>query len=191
MDPSDVLTLALALFLVITGIALGYLLYRMAQLFQTLSASLVRSTDEVVPILSRAQETVDGINREIGRVDDIMVSAVGATKGAEKAVTSVAHGVSAPVRKLSGLAAGVQEAVATFRSRRAADAADARARGAMADRPGATEYTPPAPAGPVSPAPPPTDAWAEERARRQQAAEAGANGDDTGELPGVAGLGGR
>jgi hypothetical protein len=124
VDWSDVLKLALSIFLIVTGLGLAYLFLRMAGVFQRLGSSLTRITDEVVPILSRAQATVDGINLELARVDEIMKTAVGATKGAEKTVQTVSSAITAPVRKLTGFAAGVREAVATLRARRAADAAD-------------------------------------------------------------------
>ena len=73
-----------------------------------------------------AQTTVDGINLELERVDEIMVSAVNATKGAEKTVTSISNAVTAPVKKASGWAAAAKEAMATFRARRAQEAADAQ-----------------------------------------------------------------
>jgi len=96
--------------------------------------SVNRVTDEVVPILSKAQTTMDGINTEIERVDEIMQTAVSTTKGAEKAVATVSKVVSTPAKHLSGFAAGVQEAVATFKARRGAqqaaqeEAAESRAR---------------------------------------------------------------
>jgi hypothetical protein len=124
---SDVWRAALAFFLVVVGIGLGYLFWRLGNTFGRLSSSLGRITDEVVPILNRTQTTVDGINLELERVDDIMQSAVGATRGAERAVGSVSKAVTTPVKKASGLAAGVKEGVATLRSRRSAERADAEA----------------------------------------------------------------
>lgn len=145
MDWSDVLKLALSIFLIVTGLGLAYLFLRMAGVFQRLGSALTRITDEVVPILSRAQTTVDGINLELARVDEIMKTAVGATKGAEKTVQTVSSAITAPVRKLTGFAAGVREAVATLRARRARDAAD-------------RAMPPPAPVGSPVAAPPPAAA---------------------------------
>ena len=125
MDWSDVLKLALSIFLILTGIGLAYLFLRMAGVFGRLGVSVTRITDEVVPILNKAQTTVDGVNLELSRVDEIMQTAVGATKGAEKTVQTVSSAVTAPVRKLTGLAAGAKEAVATLRARRAAEKAAA------------------------------------------------------------------
>ncbi len=116
---ADVLRAALSFFLVIVGIGIAYVCFRLGGVLRRMSMTVVRVTDEVVPILSRAQTTVDGINLELQRVDEIMVSAVNATKGAEKTVTSISNAVTAPVRKASGLAAAAKEAMATFRARRA------------------------------------------------------------------------
>ena len=142
---ADVLRGALSFFLVVVGVGIGYLCFRLGGMFGRLSASVRRVTDEVVPILARAQTTVDGINLELQRVDEIMVSAVNATKGAEKTVTSISNAVTAPVKKASGFAAAAKEAMATFRARRAAGPDNV-----------ATE--PPAAAAPVAPQTAPTPA---------------------------------
>ena len=118
MDWSDVLKLALSIFLIVTGLGLAYLFLRMAGGLPAPRRLADRITDEVVPILNQAQTTVDGVNLELARVDEIMKTAVGATKGAEKTVQTVSTAVTAPVRKLTGLAAGVREAVATLRAPR-------------------------------------------------------------------------
>jgi uncharacterized protein YoxC len=158
VDWSDVLKLALSIFLIVTGLGLSYLFLRMAGVFGRLGSSLTRITDEVVPILNKAQTTVDGVNLELARVDEIMKTAVGATKGAEKTVQTVSSAVTSPVRKLTGLAAGLREAVATLRARRAADAAgradlvpQTYASPIMPTPPVATEPPPPATAPPPTP----------------------------------------
>lgn len=124
MDWSDIVRAALSLFLVVSGLGLGYMLLRLAGVFGSLGSALTRITDEVVPILGKAQSTVDGVNQQLGHVDDIMVSAVGATKSAEKAAGGVSKAVTTPIRKLAGLGAGLQQGLATFRARAAADRAD-------------------------------------------------------------------
>jgi len=150
---SDVLKLALSIFLILTGLGLSYLFLRMAGVFARVGSAITRVTDEVVPILRKAQSTVDGVNLELSRVDEMMQTAVNATKGAEKTVQTVSSAVTAPVRKLTGLAAGAREAVATLRARRAAEAADRAAAAAAlaAERP-----APPGVPQPAPPVPPPT-----------------------------------
>ena len=127
IDWADVLRGALAFFLVVVGIGIAYVCVRLGALLNRMARTVGQMTDEVVPILNRAQTTVDGINLELVRVDDIMVSAVNATKGAEKTVTSISGAVTAPVRKASGLAAAAKEAFATFRTRRTAGPNEAEA----------------------------------------------------------------
>ncbi|MFN8111448.1 MAG: hypothetical protein U0Y82_16650 [Thermoleophilia bacterium] len=124
MSSSDVLKIALAAFLVITGVGLGYLFFRMAGVFQRLTLTLGAVTQEMVPILGKAQITMDGVNQQMGHVDAIMVTAVNAAKGAEKSVTTVSAAAVAPVRGVAALAAGVKEGWATFMARRRADAHD-------------------------------------------------------------------
>lgn len=162
MDWSDLLKLALSIFLILTGLGLAYLFLRMAGVFQRLGSSVTRITDEVVPILNKAQTTVDGVNLELMRVDEMMKTAVGATKGAEKTVQTVSSAVTAPVRKITGLAAGAKEAVATLRSRRAADAAAAKAAAPPEEAPPAPPPGTPPPsvtsAPPAPEAPPPSRA---------------------------------
>ena len=126
MQWSDVLKAALSLFLVLTGLGLAYLFLRMAGVFGRLGTSVSRVTDEVVPILSKAQTTVDGVNRELDRVDEIMVTAVNGAKGAERTIQTISSVATAPVRILTGVAAGVKEGLATFVARRVSDAQQAK-----------------------------------------------------------------
>lgn len=169
MDWSDVLKLALSIFLVATGLGLGYLFLRIAGVFGRVGTSVTRVTDEIVPILSRAQTTVDGINLELQRVDEMMQTAVNATKGAERTVQTVSSAVTAPVRKITGLAAGIKGAVANLRAQRQREAADdaaGRAAQAAAEAQAAARaaaqaqsltQAPPVPAAPIvaDSAPPP------------------------------------
>lgn len=135
MDFDDLLKLALSIFLVLSGCAVSYLFLRMAGVFANVASSVTRVTDEVVPILSKAQVTMDGVNREIDRIDDIMVTAVNTTKGAERAVGTVNAALSKPIRKLNSVAAALREALAVFRARRAADTADADGSGPASTAP--------------------------------------------------------
>ena len=69
MDWSDVADGALAFFLIIVGLGLAYLFYRLGNVFMRLANSVRDVTTEVVPILHKAQSTVDGVNLELARVD--------------------------------------------------------------------------------------------------------------------------
>ena len=87
MSWSDVASLALAIFLVLVGVGLFYLFFRLGGLFGQLDTSVEEITDETVPILTRVQVTVDEVNAQLGHVDEIMTTAVSAT-GARSRCTS-------------------------------------------------------------------------------------------------------
>ena len=118
---SDALDAALAFFLVVVGIGLALVFFRLGELFARLSQTIKRVTEEMIVMLSKAQTTMDGVNLELARVDEIMQSAVGATKAAERSAVAVSKAASVPAKKVAGLAAGVKEAAATIRARMAAN----------------------------------------------------------------------
>lgn len=120
MSWSDVASLALAIFLVLVGVGLFYLFFRLGGLFGQLDNSVEEITDETVPILTRVQVTVDEVNVQLGHVDEIMTTAVSATKSAEQAASTVSKVVTAPARALSGVTASASEALRSFKARRAA-----------------------------------------------------------------------
>lgn len=124
MSWSDVASLALAIFLVLVGVGLFYLFFRLGGLFGQLDTSVEEITDETVPILTRVQVTVDEVNAQLGHVDEIMTTAVTATKSAEQAATAVSKAVTAPARALGGVTASASEALRSFKARRAAGTAD-------------------------------------------------------------------
>ena len=126
MSWSDVASLALAIFLVLVGVGLFYLFFRLGGLFGQLDESVGGITDETVPILTRVQVTVDEVNAQLGHVDEIMTTAVSATKNAEQAVSTVSKAVTTPARALSGLTASASEALRSFKARRAAGTAPDR-----------------------------------------------------------------
>lgn len=124
MSWSDVASLALAIFLVLVGVGLFYLFLRLGGLFGQLDDSVEEITDETVPILTRVQVTVDEVNAQLGHVDEIMTTAVSATKSAEQAASTVSKAVTAPARALSGVTSSASEAMRSFKARRAAGRPD-------------------------------------------------------------------
>lgn len=152
IDWGDFLRGALALFFILAGVGLLFVCIKLGGLLGRLGRTVTSMTDEVVPILTRAQGTVDGINLELARVDEIMVTAVNATKGAEKTVTTLSHAAVAPVKKASGLAAAAREALSTFRARRQAGPDEADLRRTAAPEPGPAS-PPPAPEATEPPSP--------------------------------------
>ena len=79
MDASDVARYALALFLILSGIGLVYMLVRLGNLFGQATTTLEQTTTEVVPMLGKASITLDHVNDELAKVGHITDSAVDAT----------------------------------------------------------------------------------------------------------------
>jgi len=62
MDASDAWRIALAIFLILTGVGITYALVRLGGLFSTADTSLKQTMGEVVPMLGKASTTIDHVN---------------------------------------------------------------------------------------------------------------------------------
>ena len=113
---SDLADLALAIFLIVVGLALGYAFWRLGDTFVKLS-SLIRGTEkELVPVIGKVGGTVDRVNAQLDKVDQMTDSAADAVASVDGAVRKVTRAVTRPVEKLAGLAAGVSHGASAFRS---------------------------------------------------------------------------
>jgi hypothetical protein len=113
-DAGAFMRVGIGIFFILLGIGAGYALLRLAGVFGELSVMVHDVNGEVVPILSRLQTTVDEVNSELGKIDEITGSVVTVTETIENTTTAVHGAISSPVKRAAGLAAGVEEAVATF-----------------------------------------------------------------------------
>ena len=114
----DLASLALAIFLVASGIGLGWAFLRLAVTFDRLS-SLIRGAErEVLPVINKVGGSVDRVNAQLDKLDTATDSAVDAVVAVDEAVRSVSYAVKTPVQKLAGLAAGVSHGWASLRTRR-------------------------------------------------------------------------
>ena len=114
----DVLNYALAVFFLAGGLGLAYMLVRLGGTFGTLS-SLIRGTErEFLPVLQKAGGTVDRVNDQLDKVDVVTDSAVGMAESADTAVRAVSTAITAPVKKITGLAAAVSHGAGALKSRR-------------------------------------------------------------------------
>ncbi|HET9460756.1 MAG TPA: DUF948 domain-containing protein [Gaiellaceae bacterium] len=114
----DVLDYALAFFFVAGGVALAYMLVRMGGTFARLSSFIKGSERDLLPVIVKAGGTVDRVNDQIDKLDVVTDSAVSMADSADTAVRAVSTAITAPVKKVTGLAAGVSHGVAAFRARR-------------------------------------------------------------------------
>jgi uncharacterized protein YoxC len=111
----DLAYLALAVFLVVVGVSLGYALLRLGETFGRLSAFIRGTERELLPVITKVGGTVDRVNGQLDKVDQMTDSAVDAVEVVDTAVRAVSMAVTTPVQKVAGLAAGVTNAAATFK----------------------------------------------------------------------------
>jgi hypothetical protein len=103
----DVLWVCLSVFLVVVGLALTYLLLRLAASAARLT-TLLRGLERSVPeLVERLGGSVDRMNRQLDKVDLVTTSAVDAADAADTAIRAVSMAITRPVQKIAGLARGV------------------------------------------------------------------------------------
>lgn len=127
----EVVDIALAIFLILTGAGIAWVSLELGATLQRLSALIRGTQDEVLPVVSKLGTTVDHVNAQMEKVDRITDSAVDAADSADTAVRAVSLAVTRPVQKVAGFAAGVTHGLADLKTKRnwrsAVDAAKAAA----------------------------------------------------------------
>ena len=114
----DLAYLALAIFLLATGLTLAYAFVRLGGTLGRLSAFIKGTQDEILPVINKVGGSVDRVNGQLDKVDVMTDSAVDAVDSVDTAIRAVSFAVQRPVTKVSGLAAGVSHGVADFRVHR-------------------------------------------------------------------------
>jgi hypothetical protein len=132
--PGDVLDYALAAFFVVTGVGLAYMLVRMGGTFARLSSFIKGTERDLLPVIVKAGGTVDRVNDQLDKLDVVTDSAVSMADSADTAVRAVSTAITTPVKKVSGLAAGLSHGFSAFRARRDAGEAVRVAKDAAAQR---------------------------------------------------------
>jgi uncharacterized protein YoxC len=118
VNSSDVWEIALAVFLLAVGFALAYLFIRMARTTDSVT-DLIKGTErEVLPVIEKVGGSVDRINAQLDKVDQVTDSAVDAADAADTAVRAVSMAITKPVQKVSGFAAGVSYGAADLKTKR-------------------------------------------------------------------------
>jgi hypothetical protein len=166
----------LAIFLVLLGIGSIFALVKLGQLFDRVSSLVQGSERDLLSVVVKSGGTVDRVNYQLDKLDTVTDSAVAMADSADTAVRAVSTAITTPVEKVSGLAAGIAQGVASFRKTRnfaeakeaATDAArrreqdlseDLRVAGRtppVAERPTPTPTPTPEPKPDPWPQPPPT-----------------------------------
>jgi uncharacterized protein YoxC len=118
LNSSDLWRIALAVFFFAVGIALAYLLIRLSRTADSVS-DLIKGTErEVLPVIEKVGGSVDRINVQLDKVDQVTDSAVDAADSVDTAVRAVSMAITKPVQKVSGFAAGVTYGAADLKTKR-------------------------------------------------------------------------
>ena len=131
---ADWVNYLLALFLLVTGLALGYALVRLAGVFERLASFLRGAEREVMPVIRNAGGTVERVNAQLDQVEPATASAADAVEAVDEAVRAVSFAVKRPIQKLVGVSAGAKHGWATMRAKRDVKAAVASGKEAAARR---------------------------------------------------------
>jgi hypothetical protein len=130
----DVLNYALAVFFVGAGAALAYMLVRLGGTFARLSGFIRGTERDLLPVIVKSGGTIDRVNDQLDKMDVVTDSAVSMAESADTAVRAVSTAITVPVKKVSGVAAGVAHGFSALRARRDVGEAVSVAREAAARR---------------------------------------------------------
>lgn len=130
----DVLWIALSAFLVLVGLGLAFVFFRLGATIRRLTSFIQGLEMEVMPLLNKAGGTVDRVNLQLDKLDRVTDSAVDAADSVDTAVRAVSLAITRPVQKVSGLAEGLAHGVAALRTRRSFRSAYDEGRAAAARR---------------------------------------------------------
>jgi uncharacterized protein YoxC len=130
----DVLWIALSAFLVLVGLGLVYVLFRLGGTIRRLTSFIQGLEMEVVPLVHKAGGTVDRVNLQLDKLDQVTNSAVDAADSVDTAIRAVSFAITRPVQKLSGFAEGIAHGLAALRTRRSLRSAYDSGRAAAARR---------------------------------------------------------
>lgn len=100
---------------------IGSVIYVLIQLHRTLSTldETLRNVNQELPsILIKLQLTLDGVNSELGRVEEIVSSFHDVSNRVQTTTNLVQQAVASPVVRLAGLAAGARAALANLVGRK-------------------------------------------------------------------------
>jgi uncharacterized protein YoxC len=124
--PSLVLRFAAAFFFVVVAIFLAYMLFKAGKALERLDKVLADVDENGIPLMRKAGTTLDGVNANLGNVDEITKDVAGITDKIDRMTGSVETAVTTPARKAAAFSAGVQSAVSNFMKRdKTGDAAGA------------------------------------------------------------------
>jgi len=115
--PTIVLDYAAAFFFFVVAIAAAYALFKLGGTLVRMDTVISDVDREAVPLLQKAGITLDGVNANLGNVDQITKDVADITDKIDAMATAVEGAVTTPARKAASFSAGVQGAVSSFMRR--------------------------------------------------------------------------
>ncbi|MFA4965319.1 MAG: hypothetical protein WC709_06755, partial [Thermoleophilia bacterium] len=115
--PSLALRYAAAFFFVVVAIAAAYALYKAGKALERVDKLLADVDEQGIPLMKKAGGTLDGVNANLGNVDQITKDVAGITDRLDSMANAVEGAVTTPARKAAAFGAGVQSAVSSFMRR--------------------------------------------------------------------------
>jgi uncharacterized protein YoxC len=121
LSPGDFAQVALGVFLLLAAVAmllLAWAFFWVGGTMARLSAFIKGAQGEILPVIAKVGGTVEGVNQQLGKVDQMTDSAVDAVESVDTAIRAVSFAIQRPVQKVSGLAAGITHGAAALKARR-------------------------------------------------------------------------
>jgi hypothetical protein len=115
--PTIVLSYAAAFFFVVVAVAAAYALVKTGGTLGRVDTVLDDVDKQAVPLMQKAGTTLDGVNANLGNVDQITKDVADITDKIDAMANAVEGAVSTPARKAASFSAGVQGAVTSFMRR--------------------------------------------------------------------------
>jgi hypothetical protein len=113
-DGGTIWRLALGVFFVLCGCGVAYALYYLGSALKRVAHILSSVDSRVLPLLTRVEATLDGVNSELSKVDQITGSVAEMVRAAEETTTALHSAVAIPLHKIVGFAGGVRGSVKSF-----------------------------------------------------------------------------
>jgi uncharacterized protein YoxC len=118
ISAGDLAYIALAIFFVVVAIGIAFVSWKLGETLGSLSAFIRGAQDDVLPVAVKTGVTIDHVNARMEKVDKMTDSAVDAVAGVDATVRTVNAAVTAPIRKLSALAAAISHGFADLKTTR-------------------------------------------------------------------------
>lgn len=110
-DGGTIWRIALGVFFVLCGCGAMYALFRLASVFKRLANILGGVESRTIPLLTRVEATLDGVNSELDKVEQITGSVAEIVKTAEETTTALHNAVALPLRKVGSIVGGLRGGV--------------------------------------------------------------------------------